>query len=296
MTRWLVLGAGGMLGREVADALQRVGKNYTALTRVECDITERTQVRDAIHGHDIVINCAAWTDVDGAEKEHDRADRINGYGTAWVAQECELRRARMIHVSTDYVLSGTYETPMDENTPTDPINSYGRSKALGEEWVQDILPETGYIVRTAWLYGEYGPNFVNTMAWLAQDFSYPVRVVDDQWGQPTWARALAYRLVSLGERALDVRDAAPAGIYHATSQGYTTWYGLARMVFEGLGHDPDRVKAISSAEYPREAARPQWSVLSHDRWRAAGLSPYLDHWKTMLGGAMATPWLNARTQ
>lgn len=288
--KWLVTGAGGMLGQEVTDALTRQRKEFTALTRAECDITSIPQVSSAVRGHDVVINCAAWTDVDGAEKEQERAEEVNGYGTAWLAQACEKSGAYLIHISTDYVLSGIHGVPLTEDTPNNPVNAYGKSKALGEEWVLDILPETGYIVRTAWLYGEYGRNFVDLMARLAQGPN-PVRVVDDQWGQPTWARALAYRLVSLGENA--VRGDAPAGVYHGTAEGKTTWYGLARAVFEGLGHDPDRVVPVTSEEFVRPAVRPTWSVLSHDRWRTAGMYPHgLGNWKAMLGGAMATDWLS----
>jgi len=292
MTRWLVLGAGGMLGQEVSDVLRRQGKEYNALTRHECDVTSASQTSRAVRDHQVVINCAAYTDVDGAEEERNRIDLVNGYGAAYVADACLYWGAKMLHVSTDYVLSGVHGIPMAEDTVPNPVNAYGESKALGEEWILDILPHTGYIVRTAWLYGEYGPNFVDTMARLAQGAN-PVRVVDDQWGQPTWARVLAFRLVSLGERALS--HDAPAGVYHGTSEGKTTWYGLARAIFEGLGHDPDRVIPVPSEEYKRTAVRPSWSVLSHDRWRTAGLSG-MGNWGTMLGGALATEWLSAPAQ
>lgn len=293
MTRWLVLGAGGMLGREVVDALHHSGREHVGLRRGDCDVTHQGDVFHAVRGYDIVINCAAWTDVDAAEKERDRADLVNGYGAAHVADACRNHGAKLLHVSTDYVFSGTYGVPLAEDSPTDPVNAYGSSKALGEEWVRDILSEAGYVVRTAWLYGQHGPNFVDTMARLAQGPD-PVRVVDDQWGQPTWTRALAYRLVTLGERALSRADPAPAGIYHGVSRGHTTWYGLARAVFDRLGHDPDRVVPVSSDEYERPAVRPHWSVLSSDHWGTAGLSPDMGHWKTMLGGAMATTWFTGR--
>jgi dTDP-4-dehydrorhamnose reductase len=278
-----------MLGQEVVDVLRRRGSDVTATRRDHLNIVNDTHVYDAVRGHDVVINCAAWTDVDGAEKNPVRANAVNGEALRWVSQACRDHDARLIHVSTDYVLSGTYGIPVMEDAPLNPVNAYGRSKATGEEWVLSTLPHTGYVVRTAWLYGEYGPNFVDTMARLAEGPD-PVRVVDDQWGQPTWARAVAVRLASLGERA--VAGEAPGGVYHGTSQGQTTWYGFARAVFEGLGYDPERVIPVTSEEYKRPAVRPTWSVLSHDRWRTAGLSPYLGNWKTMLGGALATSWLN----
>lgn len=287
MTRWVVTGAKGMLGSEVVDALERNHLEYTAYTRDECDVTKASDVIGAVRGADIVINCAAWTDVDGAEADQGQANTVNGYAVRSLADACMLRGAVLLHVSTDYAVSGTHGTPIPEDTTTAPVNVYGRSKALGEKWVADILPATGYIVRTAWLYGEHGPNFVDTMARLAQGGG-EVRVVDDQFGQPTWARALAHRLLALGCAA--VRREAPGGIYHGTARGQASWYELAQMVFDALGEDAERVVPVSSAEYPRPAARPSWSVLGHDRWRDAGMDP-MDHWCTQLGGAMATTWL-----
>lgn len=287
MTRWVVTGAKGMLGSEVVDALERNHLEYTAYTRDECDITKASDVIGAVRGADIVINCAAWTDVDGAEADQGQANTVNGYAVRSLADACMLRGAVLLHVSTDYAVSGTHGTPIPEDTTTAPVNVYGRSKALGEKWVADILPATGYVVRTGWLYGEYGPNFVDTMARLAQGGG-EVRVVDDQFGQPTWARALAHRLLALGCAA--VRREAPGGIYHGTARGQASWYELAQMVFDALGEDAERVVPVSSAEYPRPAARPSWSVLGHDRWRDAGMDP-MDHWCTQLGGAMSTTWL-----
>jgi dTDP-4-dehydrorhamnose reductase len=265
------------------------GADYRAYTRDECDITVTDDVDCAVRGTDVVVNCAAWTDVDGAEKDREAAEEVNGYGVLRLAQACERYGAKLIHVSTDYAVSGVHGTPISENAPTDPVNAYGVSKALGEEWVLDVLPESGYVVRTAWLYGEHGPNFVDTMARLALAGN-SVPVVDDQWGQPTWARALAYRLISLGCMA---REGAPAGIYHGTATGQTTWCGLARWVFDFLVHDAERVTPVSSDEFVRPARRPAWSVLGHDRWKDAGISP-MEHWETQLGQAFASEWFSPR--
>lgn len=287
MTRWVVTGAAGMLGCEVKEALRLDGAEYLAFTRDECDITVSDDVDRAVRGGDIVINCAAWTDVDGAETNRAAADEVNAYGAMRLAQACERYGAVLLHVSTDYAVSGINHTPIPTYATTNPVNAYGVSKALGEEWVRDVLPETGYVVRTAWLYGEHGPNFVDTMARLAEGDG-DVRVVNDQYGQPTWARALANRLLALGRAAVD--RTALSGIYHGTARGQTTWFELAQAVFGALGHDTDRVIPVSSAEYPRPAVRPSWSVLDHDCWRGAGMAP-MDHWKTQLGGAMGTTWL-----
>lgn len=288
MTKWLVLGAAGMLGREVEQALCERGAQYTTLTRDKCDITVNNDVHNAVRGHDVVVNCAAWTDVDGAETYAQQAEEVNGYGPLRIAHACEHFGAVLLHVSTDYAVSGTHGTPIPEDAPTSPVNAYGLSKALGEEWVLDVLPETGYVVRTAWLYGEHGRNFVDTMARLAEGDG-EVTVVNDQWGQPTWARALANRLITLGDKA--VRREAPAGIYHGTAGGQATWFELAQTVFGALGHDMNRVIPVPSTQYPRPATRPTWSVLGHDRWRDAGMPP-MEHWCSQLGGAMSSRWFS----
>jgi dTDP-4-dehydrorhamnose reductase len=230
----------------------------------------------------VVVNAAAWTDVDGAETDPAAATRINGGAVATLAEACAERGAILLHVSTDYVFPGDADQPYAEDAPTDPINAYGRGKLVGERAVLDLLPERGYVVRTAWLYGARGRNFVTTMLDLASKRD-TVTVVDDQRGQPTWSRALAERLVALGTRALTGH--APAGIYHGTASGETTWYGLAREVFALAGLDPDRVRPVTSAEFVRLARRPAYSVLGHDRWRAAGLPPMAD-WRDALREAV----------
>ena len=197
-TRWLITGAGGMLGRD----LVRVLRDYpsvtvTAVDRAGLDISDPDAVARAVAGHDVVINAAAWTDVDGAEAAEDAATDINGRAVADLARACAAAQARLLHVSTDYVFPGDAHSPYQEDAPTKPINAYGRSKLLGEEAVLRTLPGAGYVVRTAWLYGEHGRNFVTTMLRLAADRD-TVDVVDDQHGQPTWSYALARRLVELG--------------------------------------------------------------------------------------------------
>ena len=169
---------------------------------------------------------------------------------AHLARACAGHGARLLHVSTDYVFAGDAATPYAEDAPTDPINAYGRSKLAGERAVARLLPETGYVVRTAWLYGAHGRNFVTTMLGLAATREH-LDVVDDQQGQPTWSYALATRLVALADAALAGR--APAGIYHGTCTGRTTWYGLARAAFTLAGLDPDRVRPTTSDRFPRPA-------------------------------------------
>ncbi|WP_432825414.1 dTDP-4-dehydrorhamnose reductase [Dactylosporangium sp. CA-092794] len=277
MTRYLVTGAGGMLGHDLLAVLD--GRDVTAATRAELDITDAAKVRDVVEGHDVVLNAAAWTDVDGAESDEAGATAVNGTGVATLATACAATGARLLHVSTDYVFAGDATEPYAEDAPTAPLNAYGRSKLAGERAVLRTLPETGYVVRTAWLYGTHGNNFVRTMLRLARERDF-VEVVDDQVGQPTWSRDLAERLVALAGAG------APAGVYHGTASGQTSWHGLAEAVFEGAGHDPARVHRTTSAAFVRPAPRPSYSVLGHARWAAAGLAP-LRPWPEMLRDMLA---------
>ncbi|MGS2615707.1 dTDP-4-dehydrorhamnose reductase [Micromonospora sp. LZ34] len=292
MSRLLVTGAGGMLGRDLLAVLgARPDLKVTAATRAELDITDAAAVRAAVAGHDLVINTAAWTDVDGAEEHEAAATAVNGDGVGHLAAACAATGARLVHVSTDYVFPGDADTPYAEDAPTAPVNAYGRSKLAGERAVARFLPETGYVVRTAWLYGAHGPNFVATMLRLAEQREQ-LEVVDDQYGQPTWSYALAAQLVALGDAGLAGR-AAP-GVYHGTCSGRTTWYGLARAAFALRGLDPDRIRPTTSDRFRRPAPRPAYSVLGHGRWAAAGLPPLPD-WHTTLADAFASaappaPW------
>ncbi|MFG2041934.1 dTDP-4-dehydrorhamnose reductase [Dactylosporangium sp. NPDC048998] len=289
MTRFLVTGAGGMLGHDLLDVLD--GRDVTAATRAELDITDAAKVRDLVEGHDVVLNAAAWTDVDGAESDEAGATAVNGTAVAALAAACAATGARLVHVSTDYVFAGDATSPYAEDAPTAPLNAYGRSKLAGERAVLGTLPGTGYVVRTAWLYGAHGKNFVRTMLRLAGERDY-VEVVDDQVGQPTWSRDLAERMVALAGAAL---QGAPGGVYHATASGQTSWHGLAEAVFAEAGHDPARVRRTTSAAYARPAPRPSYSVLGHDRWAAASLAP-MRPWRDMLTAALADPAFAARPE
>jgi dTDP-4-dehydrorhamnose reductase len=281
VTRWLVTGAGGMLGREVVGLL---GSSVTALSRADLDITDASAVAAAVAGHDVVVNCAAWTHVDGAEAQEAAATTVNGDAVSTLAGACAGSGARLLQVSTDYVFDGRGTSPYAEDAPTAPVNAYGRSKLVGERAVLAALPEHGYVVRTAWLYGAHGKNFVATMLRLAGERD-TLTVVADQVGQPTWARALAAQLVELGSRAVAGR--APAGVYHGTASGTASWFDLARAVFATVGLDPERVRPITSDQYPLPAPRPSFSVLGHDRWALAGMPPQAD-WQAQLKEALAT--------
>jgi dTDP-4-dehydrorhamnose reductase len=275
VTGWLVTGAGGMLGRDLVDVLHRQGEDVTGLGRGDLDITDSAAVRTLVlrARPAIVVNCAAWTAVDDAEAREDEALLVNGRGAENVAAACAASGSRLVHVSTDYVFGGDGVAPYAEYDRTAPRTAYGRTKLAGERAVLRLLPETGYVVRTAWLYGAHGPNFVRTMIGLESQRPF-VDVVADQRGQPTWAVDVAGQIVAL----------ARAGVYHATSSGEATWHELAVEVFRLIGADPARVRATVSAAFPRPAPRPAYSVLGHDRHAAAGVEPIGD-WRMALSRA-----------
>ncbi|MER6565492.1 dTDP-4-dehydrorhamnose reductase [Streptomyces sp. NPDC001093] len=282
-TTWLITGAAGMLGQDVLARLRGEGEEAVGLARGGLDITDAGTVHDAIGAHRprIVLNCAAWTAVDDAEEHEADALRVNGDGPRHLAEACARTGARLIQVSTDYVFAGDGTGPYPEDAPTAPRSAYGRTKLAGEQAVLAALPDTGYVVRSAWLYGAGGGNFVDTMIRL-ESVRDTVDVVDDQRGQPTWAADLADRLVRLGRAAL--AGSAPGGVYHGTSAGETTWFGLAREIFRLLGADPGRVRPTTSTAFARPAPRPAYSVLGHDRWRRTGIEP-IRPWREALRAA-----------
>jgi dTDP-4-dehydrorhamnose reductase len=277
MTRWLITGAGGMLGRDLVAVLGRHGETVTALDRSGLDVTDADAVGGtlAASSPDVVVNCAAWTAVDDAEAREEEALAINGGGAANLAAACAAAgHIRLVQLSTDYVFAGTSQQPYGEDDIPAPRSAYGRTKLAGERAVLERLPAAGYVVRTSWLYGAHGPSFVRTM--IALEGQRPtVDVVDDQCGQPTWTADVAGQIVAL------MHAAASPGIYHATSSGQTTWFGLAGEIFRLLGADPARVRPIPSSALARPAPRPAYSVLGHGAWTQAGIPPIGD-WRSAL--------------
>lgn len=273
--RYLVAGAGGMLGRDLVTALS--GRDVLALDRAQLDITDADAVSDAVHGVDVVLNAAAYTRVDDAEEHEAEAFVINATGAGNLAAASEAAGATLVHFSTDYVFDGSATTPYPESTPTHPVTSYGRTKAAGEALVLDRGPERTFLLRTAYLYGEHGPNFVRTMLRLAGERE-TVNVVTDQIGQPTWTADVAQATIAL----LDAE--APAGIYHATNSGSASWFEFAKAIFETAGLDPERVLPTDSRAYVQKAPRPAYSVLGHDRW-AESRVPELRDWRDALRAA-----------
>lgn len=269
--RWLITGGDGMLAADVLDRTALTGDPVLALGRGELDLCDERAVRDFVRAYRprVVLNCAAWTAVDEAEAHEEAAMQINGRAVGYLAEACTRSGARLLHVSTDYVFPGTGREPYAEDAPTGPVNAYGRTKLAGE---LAALEQGHYVVRTAWLYGVGGPNFVRTMIKLAAERD-TLDVVDDQHGQPTWTADLADFLVRLAQSDL------PPDVYHGTSSGETTWCGLAREIFALLGLDQNRVRAVPSSAYPRPAPRPANSVLAHTRCEP------IRHWRDALHAA-----------
>ena len=276
MTRFLVTGAGGQLGADLLRVLAGGPAEVVGLTRAELDVSDPAAVEKVVLDArpDVVLNAAAYTGVDAAEADEPAAAAVNADGPANLARVCARHGGRLVHVSTDYVFAGDATAPYEVGAPTGPRSAYGRTKLAGERAVRELLPDRSWVVRTAWVYGETGGNFVKTMARLAGERD-TLDVVDDQHGSPTWSRDLAAGLVALAgaTESPGAGAAVPPGTYHCTNSGSTTWCGLARAVFAELGADPARVRPIGTADYPRPAPRPAYSVLSDTSWRAAGLPP-----------------------
>jgi dTDP-4-dehydrorhamnose reductase len=280
--RWLITGGHGQLGTDLRQLLGEMpDAEVYAPGSAELDITDRAAIEAQLAGFspDVIVNAAAYTAVDAAESDYDRAYAVNAVGPALLAAEVARTGAQLVHISTDYVFDGTAVAPYPVDAPTNPQSAYGRTKLAGEQAVRELAPSTGYVVRTSWLYGAGGPNFVKTMARL-EAAEPTVSVVDDQIGSPTWSSDLAGRLVDL------VRSGLPAGIYHCRGAGCTSWYGLARAVFTELDADPNRVLPVKTENFPRPAPRPAYSVLSDAEWLAAGLPPMRD-WRAALAAALA---------
>ncbi len=272
--RFLILGSKGMLGRDLMAACEASGIEAIGLDLPEIDITNRANCEDTILTlrPAVVINCAAYTDVNRAESEKERAFAVNAVGAGHVARACRAAEAHCIYLSTDYVFDGTKSQPYVEDDPPCAVNAYGASKLAGEHRTMAEAPHWT-IVRTSWLYGAGGRNFVRAI--LEQGRSgRPLRVVSDQVGAPTYTRDLAQALVEIACQRVH-------GILHITNQGFCSWYEFATAIVELAGLNGVSVEPISSSDYPTPARRPANSCLLDTRGRARGLSPRPD-WRDAL--------------
>ncbi len=267
--KWLVTGANGMLGTDLVDLLRAEGHDVTASGRDSLDVTDADATDQAVAGHDVVVNCAAYTAVDAAEEHEADALSVNGDGPRLLARAAATHAARLVQVSTDYVFDGTSSTPYDEDAPVGPASAYGRTKAAGEAAVREELPDGHLVVRTAWLSGAHGGCFPKTIARVAKEKGQ-VSVVDDQVGQPTWTADVAAVILAL------VTSDAPAGTYHATSDGRCSWFDFAQRVVVAAGLESSAVLPTTSDAYVRPAPRPSYSVLGHDALETVGVPPIGD--------------------
>jgi len=286
--RVLILGKNGMLGHDLLKVFSK--DDVIAMSSSELDITEQDRVFEEFMTiqPDVIINAAGYTKVDLAEKEEDKANEVNGYAVGILAKASREIGATLVHFSTDYVFDGRKATGYREEDPTNAINNYGRSKELGEkllveemELQQDMYEPEGryFLIRTSWLFGKHGKNFVETMLKLGQE-QKELKVVNDQYGKPTYTLDLARQVKFL----LDTKE-YPSGIYHITNEEETTWHDFAKAIL-GLYNPKVRVVPCSSKEYVRPAQRPQFSSLVNTKlpplrpWKEA-LAEYLNSQKNL---------------
>lgn len=278
--RLLVTGSHGQLGSELVPLATAAGHAVVGVDRADGDITSPEDVRGLFSEHrpEVVVNCAAWTGVDAAETRVDGAYRVNAIGPRILAAQCRASGARLLHLSTDYVFDGAADSPRDEWASAAPLSVYGASKLAGEEEVRRLCPDH-LVVRTAWMYGQAGPNFVLTMLRMAREGGV-LRVVADQRGSPTWTGHLAPALLRLLDRGA-------AGTFHLTGGGSTTWHGFARAILDASGLERAPVEAISTADFPTPARRPAYAVLDNRAWRLLGEEP-LPEWRVGLASYLKT--------
>ena len=267
----LVTGATGMLGSDLCPMLEDSGFEVIETTRDELDITDEQNVKSVINDvkPDYVVHCAAYTNVDKAQEEFDKAELVNAKATEYIAQACKENEAVLIYISTDYVFDGEKQTPYEPDDQTNPINAYGLTKLHGEQAVEKYCDKY-YILRTSWLYGHHGKNFVETMLSLAD--KPEVKVVDDQIGCPTWTVDLSDAIISFIDEDPDY------GIYHACGSGSTSWYGFAKEIYKQKKLEVN-LKPCTTQEFPRPAKRPKYSVMKNEGllrdWKLA-LNEYLE--------------------
>ena len=271
---WLITGGSGQLGITLSQELDKHGIVFYAWSSQDLDITKKGNVEEVVSKLQpkVIVNCAAWTDVDGAESQEHLAFEVNSLGAENIAFAAKNCQAKFIQISTDYVFSGKGKVPWSVHSKILPNTAYGRSKAEGEKKVLLAYPENSYILRTAWLYSPWRKNFAKTMLKKAIYDEKEVHVVKDQFGQPTSAIDLAKQIIKL------VETKVPPGIYHGTNSGYTNWFEFAQYLFEKAGADVSRVLPVESNKYRGQAVRPEFSVLDHKEWLTTDLKE-MQNWK-----------------
>jgi dTDP-4-dehydrorhamnose reductase len=289
--KWLITGGSGQLGLAMQKELSSRRIDFIASDSSKLDITKLFNVNELVDyiKPGVIVNTAAWTDVDGAESNQAAAYSVNALGPQNLAIAASKVGARLVQVSTDYIFSGENTAPWSEVAAHNPQSVYGSTKSEGEKFVQAALPTDSYVVRTAWLYSAEGKNFAKTMVNFAMNSAGEVMVVNDQLGQPTFAGDLAKQIVEL------VLSEAPAGIYHGTNSGQATWFEFAQEIFKLAGADESRVISVSTSEHPRPAKRPLYSVLSHGAWGNTTV-PAMRDWRIALAEVMPSIISSMKTE
>ncbi|MEJ8305025.1 dTDP-4-dehydrorhamnose reductase [Saccharibacillus sacchari] len=266
----LVTGASGQLGQDVVRIFEQAGHEVKGCTRAELDIADQQQCERVIGEYvpEAIIHCAAYTAVDAAEEDVDGAYRVNASGTRNIAVAAEKAGAKLVYISTDYVFDGNADRPYREYDNTAPQTVYGESKRAGEVLAQ-TLNSRYYIVRTSWVYGQYGGNFVKTMLKLGAEKD-SLSVVHDQIGSPTYT-------VDLGRFLLQLIRTEKYGIYHASNSGHCSWHEFAQTIFQNAGLQVN-VLPVKTEQFPRPAKRPAYSVMDHSAIRANDFED-LPHWR-----------------
>lgn len=277
MTRLLILGGGGILGSELIWLAESKGIDYSAPSSKDLDVTEAQSLQEFIveSKPTWIVNCAAWTNVDGAEDSPGLSMKLNSESVGNLASSALQTGSSVIHFSTDYVFDGSSAEPYEVSDSTNPINQYGLSKLKGEQILMASGVDAAYVVRTSWLFGVQGKNFVKTMARKALG-NQPVKIVDDQFGSPTSARDLATATFEI------MRVKPIPGIYHFANQGSTSWFEFAQEVYRLSGARIELVKPVKSDEFKTKAIRPKNSVLSTKKWRDSNLGS-IANWQVSLG-------------
>jgi dTDP-4-dehydrorhamnose reductase len=271
---WLIVGAEGQLGRSLQEALKIRDISFQTLTRRELDITDLPQVKDCLKksSSEVIVNAAAYTNVEQAELEATNAFSVNEKGARNLAIAARNLDLKLVHFSTDYVFSGPKSQPWRVTDEVKPLSVYGKSKLAGEIAIMEEYSKNSLVVRTAWLYSPYGKNFYKSILNLALNSSNQINVVNDQFGQPTNAQDLSNLVISA------LSNEVPSGIYHGSNTGVATWYDFAIEIFKLVGADTNRINSISSKEYKTQASRPEYSVLDNSKWSEFGVKT-LDPWK-----------------
>ncbi len=274
--KWAITGGSGQLSRSLVDLLDKEGVPYIAWSHKDLDVADDSSISVIKEtSPDLLINCAAWTNVDAAEEFPEKATRVNQVGPRNMARAAKELKIPLIHISTDYVFSGQSRQPWSTDSKTEPMSTYGLSKLLGEKEISKNMHADFYILRTAWLYGPYGRNFSKTILKKALTSKDSINVVSDQIGQPTTTKSLAEQIFKVAKQKI------PSGTYHATNAGQASWWDFAREIFELAGEDVERVRSSTSEDFPSNVKRPKYSVLDQSAWSKVGMET-MPEWRRAL--------------